>query len=50
MFLSRLNGIWPWHDLEIRFSYLEGDRTIEEAESLYIGLLTSRDGWLAGLG
>ena len=37
-------GIWPQHDLRVRFSYYVGERgAIDEAEGLYLGLLSSRD-------
>jgi len=36
------------HDLRVRFSYLGGEigviQTVKEAESLHLGLLSSRDG------
>ena len=42
------HGIWPQHDLRVRFSYLGGEigviQTVKEAESLHLGLLSSRDG------
>ena len=37
------HGIWPQHDLRVRFSNLEGRKAIEEAEGLHPGLLSSRD-------
>jgi hypothetical protein len=38
------HGIWPQHDLRVRFTYLEGKRkAIKEAEGLHLGLLSSRD-------